>query len=68
MIKLYKDDQSRINLIVADTGEGFSQEIDWENFNTLGLRLIKILTEQINGNLKTDISPEKGTSFHIDFC
>lgn len=67
IIKLYRDDQQQIHLIVTDTGQGFSSEIDWESANTLGLRLVRILTEQIDGSLDFKTSENNGTSFHVTF-
>jgi two-component sensor histidine kinase len=48
-----------------DNGPGLPTTIDFENAQTLGLRLISGLTEQINGNL--DYRFEEGSVFVIQF-
>ena len=41
-------------LTVADNGKGIPEEIDFQNADSLGLQLVNILVEQIDGcmNLK----------------
>ena len=48
-----------------DNGPGLPPTIDFENAQTLGLRLISGLTEQINGNLEYRF--EEGSVFVIQF-
>ena len=48
-----------------DNGPGLPPNIDFENAQTLGLRLISGLSEQINGNL--DYRFEEGSVFVIQF-
>ena len=48
-----------------DNGPGLPPTIDFENAQTLGLRLISGLTEQINGNLEYRF--EEGSVFFIQF-
>jgi two-component sensor histidine kinase len=48
-----------------DNGPGLPTNVDFENAQTLGLRLISGLTEQINGNL--DYRFEGGSVFVIQF-
>ena len=56
----------RINLTVSDDGVGLPTGFDIDESKTLGLRLVKILTEdQLQGNLK--ITDEGGTTFKIEF-
>lgn len=52
-------------LIVADTGIGLSEEVDFRRTETLGLQLVCILTEQLGGNI--ELNREKGTEFKITF-
>jgi PAS domain S-box-containing protein len=52
-------------LTVADNGVGLPEGFDWEKSETLGLRLIKMLSQQINGSLELDRSV--GTAFHLKF-
>lgn len=67
LIRLASENENSYELIVADNGIGFSQEVDLRNSDTLGLRLIKTMVEdQLEGTL--DIESDKGTSCRIKFC
>ncbi|RPJ73411.1 MAG: PAS domain S-box protein, partial [Alphaproteobacteria bacterium] len=52
-------------LIVADNGPGIPEEIDLENTDSLGLQLINVLVEQIEGHL--DLKRNGETEFRISF-
>ncbi len=52
-------------LIISDNGIGFPEGLDFQNTETLGLRLVNILVGQINGAITLDKS--EGTSFKIEF-
>jgi PAS domain S-box-containing protein len=52
-------------LTVADNGAGIPGDLDWEKSETLGLRLIKMLSKQINGSIGLDCST--GTTFRLRF-
>ena len=52
-------------LTVADDGIGFSEETDYKNTETFGLRLVNLLADQLGGTMELDRS--KGTSFKIIF-
>jgi PAS domain S-box-containing protein len=54
-----------LHLIVRDNGIGMNQAFDWKNSNTLGLRLVRILTRQLEGTLELDTT--NGTQFHLSF-
>jgi PAS domain S-box-containing protein len=54
-----------VRLIIADNGVGIPVDSDQERPRTLGLTLIKTLTEQINGELEIDRS--HGTQYSITF-
>ncbi len=55
-----------IDLTVADNGIGLPGGSDWENPETLGLKLIKMLSRQLNGSLELDRT--LGTAFHLHFA
>jgi two-component sensor histidine kinase len=55
----------KYQLLVKDNGIGFPKDIDYKNTETLGLRLVTSLTEQIDGEIEFSNSP--GTSFKIIF-
>jgi PAS domain S-box-containing protein len=48
---------------VADDGVGLPPKLDLDRTDSLGLRLVRTLTEQINGNL--EVSRKGGTQFQI---
>lgn len=52
-------------LIVQDNGVGISPDTDIQNTDTLGLKLVNLLTGQIDGDLK--VSRKPGTLFTITF-
>jgi PAS domain S-box-containing protein len=52
-------------LEVSDNGIGIPKDIDIENLNSLGLQLVNILVEQIDGCL--ELKSDKGTEFTIWF-
>lgn len=58
-------DENQISLEVSDNGVGLPQEFDVKNSGSLGLQLVEILTEQVQGKLVIDRS--QGTSFQITF-
>lgn len=52
-------------LIVSDDGVGIPEEVDFESSDTLGLQLVNILAEQLDGTIK--VKRDKGTEFIIKF-
>ena len=52
-------------MVIADNGKGMPENIDYKNTETLGLQLVSILAEQINGTMT--INRTKGTTFKIIF-
>lgn len=52
-------------LVVSDDGVGLPQGFDFQNTDTLGLKLVSTLVEQIDGTL--EIENKKGSSFKITF-
>ena len=52
-------------LTVADNGVGLPADLDWEKSEALGLRLIKMLSKQLNGSIELDRSA--GTVFRLKF-
>ncbi|MCK5148263.1 HAMP domain-containing protein [bacterium] len=64
-IDLYSDQKNEIVLIVKDNGVGLPKDLDIQKKETLGLQLIHILTEQIQGNI--ELNRKGGTKFTIRF-
>jgi len=54
-----------VTLEVSDDGAGFPEDIDWESSPSLGLQLVRSLTEQIDG--KVEMISDGGTTFRITF-
>lgn len=52
-------------LSIRDNGIGFSKKFDLNKTTTLGLQLVSILTQQLDGSLS--LENNKGASFTIDF-
>lgn len=52
-------------LIVKDNGAGIPENIDFNNTSSLGLKLVKILSEQLGGDV--EIKRNNGTEFIITF-
>ncbi|UKP00201.1 PAS domain S-box protein [Nostoc sp. UHCC 0870] len=58
--------ENQIILIVKDNGVGIPETFDWQNSNTLGLRIVRNLTRQLKGNMI--LKRDRGTSFYIYFA
>lgn len=56
----------RYTLSVHDDGIGISPEIDVNTSKSLGLKLVRLLTQQIHGSFKL-VRSEQGTSARLDF-
>lgn len=63
-ISLIKIEDS-CRLIIADDGIGISENIDFNNLKSLGLELIDLLVNQLDGSYQMDA--KKGTIFLIEF-
>jgi len=47
-IELFRTDNGFYNLNISDNGKGFPSNIDFRDTNSLGLKLVCALTEQLN--------------------
>ena len=54
---------TRYTLIISDDGVGIPEKIDLENSDTLGLQLVNILVDQLDGEI--ELKRDKGTEFDI---
>jgi PAS domain S-box-containing protein len=64
-VKVKKLENNKIKMIVADNGKGIPHHIDYKNTESLGLQLVNILAEQINGTIT--LNKTNGTIFEIIF-
>ncbi|MEO8514765.1 MAG: histidine kinase dimerization/phosphoacceptor domain -containing protein, partial [Ignavibacteria bacterium] len=55
----------KYTLIIKDNGKGFPQDVDYNNSNTLGVKLINTLINQVDGTLQ--LIKENGSTIIIDF-
>ncbi len=64
-VDLTRDDSSYFHLRISDSGQGFPIDFSEEKLNSLGLKLVRMLTEQLDGSLTITNSP--GANFYIRF-
>ncbi|MBP1768781.1 MAG: hypothetical protein H6P98_2896 [Candidatus Aminicenantes bacterium] len=64
-VELREKEGGTVRLIVRDNGIGFPEGIDIRNTDTLGLQIVALLTDQMDG--KIDIRNDGGTVFTLTF-
>ena len=64
-LSLKRQDQGDIILTIKDDGIGVPPDFDFYETESLGLRLVRILTRQLEGEIELDL--EEGTCFKITF-
>ena len=57
--------KDRISFTISDHGRGMPEGVDWRKSTSLGLRIVRILTQQLDGTLELDGSA--GVSFTLHF-
>jgi two-component sensor histidine kinase len=57
--------KSLFSLTISDNGKGIPEDIELENFESLGLQLVIALVDQLDGEIET--KRENGTEFRITF-
>ncbi len=55
-----------LTILIGDNGKGLPPEIDFSNPTTFGLRIIRLLAEQLNANLNVESNP--GTIYTIQIA
>jgi two-component sensor histidine kinase len=58
-------DNGNYTMIISDNGVGFPQDYNIQNSDSLGLKIVNILTEKIDGEITIETS--NGTKFIIKF-
>jgi two-component sensor histidine kinase len=65
LVQLNKNDQHQYSLVVWDNGVGFPADSEPGEGNSLGMRLVRMLTDQLRGNLV--MSGSQGTRVELNF-
>lgn len=65
ILQILIENERKIKLIFKDNGVGLPNEFDIKNSKTLGLQLIRLLTEQLEGEI--EIFSNQGTTFKLTF-
>ncbi|HEX2734687.1 MAG TPA: histidine kinase dimerization/phosphoacceptor domain -containing protein [Polyangiaceae bacterium] len=64
-LALSKDEAQRVTLEVADDGIGLPEDLDPERSTSLGMQLISVLVQQLEGDLR--VTSKRGTSVRVVF-
>ncbi len=64
-IRLRAVNQRKLEFVLSDNGVGLPEEVAFDKTDSLGLRLVNELAEQIGGDIK--LGREGGTTFKITF-
>jgi two-component sensor histidine kinase len=67
-VTLRTEDDQRLTLSVADNGVGLPADTDFDAAETLGLQLIKVLTNQLGGTVEVHSGRENGTRVSVTFA
>jgi len=59
-----RKNKNTFTLMISDNGRGIPEELDFRCADSLGLQLVNILVEQIEGNI--ELNNSTGTEFRID--
>jgi PAS domain S-box-containing protein len=64
-IRMNHTEADDLNLSISDNGIGFPAGVSWERTDSLGLQLVRSLTDQLNGSIQCQL--DKGAKFDIRF-
>ena len=64
-VQLLTSSPETVQLTFADDGRGFSPQQDWRSADTLGLQLVRMLTDQLQGTI--NMINGRGTTFQLSF-
>jgi PAS domain S-box-containing protein len=65
IVSLVPGDEGQYMLIVKDNGKGFPKNLDFRNTKSLGMQLVTMLVEQLEGTI--ELRRDEGTEFIISF-
>lgn len=57
--------EGTVQLTFADDGQGFADHVDWRQADTLGLQLVRMLTDQLRGTI--EMVNGRGSTFRLSF-
>jgi PAS domain S-box-containing protein len=63
-VRFRRLESGELSLVCQDDGVGIKPGFDWRNSNSLGLRIVRILTKQIDGTIALD-EGHAGTRFEL---
>jgi PAS domain S-box-containing protein len=66
VVEMHMDANGRYILTISDNGVGIPKDLDWRNAQTMGLQLVTMLIEQLNGEISVT-HHDAGTMFTISF-
>src|SRR5665213_1731045 len=64
-IVLRRQSASIVSLVLSDNGVGLPEHLDWTKSRSLGLRLVRVLAQQLRANL--DVRSQGGTEVSVVF-
>jgi two-component sensor histidine kinase len=64
-VELRAPNEQEVTVVVRDTGVGFPEDLDFRHTASLGLQLVRMLTEQLRGT--TTLKSHPGTTFTLTF-
>jgi len=64
-VELFREEGVKNCLVVSDNGVGFPENMDFRNMETLGMQIVDMLVDQLDGRMELD--RHQGTSFKIVF-
>ena len=64
-VELRADDDTEYTLVVGDNGVGLPGDLDFRKSDSLGLELVRTLTDQLEGTI--DLNTRDGTEYRITF-
>ncbi len=67
LVEIIPMSDDRFTLTVQDNGIGFPSDLDFRDTESLGLELVCIFTEQLEGTIERDQTQATGTTFTITF-
>lgn len=66
IINIKQDDLNNTMIKIEDNGVGLPSDFDWDNPTSMGVDLIKTLSDQLDGIIEVN-SSDKGTSYLLTF-